>query len=136
MNAFKKIDEFIRAANHRRIDGMRAFKLRLALLVFPVLGKLLQKRTFNSELNILVFRLDDKIGDSITATGFLYQLKENFPQHRLVVLAGKNSAFIYKQLEFIDEVFVVKKSVISTLQIYFKIFKRKYKFILRSCEVL
>ena len=72
---------------------MRSLKISLAQKAFILFA---QKSTAENEnAPNLVFRLDDKIGDSITATGFLYELKNKFPRQKLIVLAGKNAAFIY-----------------------------------------
>jgi ADP-heptose:LPS heptosyltransferase len=131
---FKKLDTKIRDWNHKRIDVMRAFKLSLAQAIFPLFAK--KSRKENANADILVFRLDDKLGDSITSTGFLKELKHNFSSNRLVVLSGKNAAFIYKKLKFIDEVIVVKKGILQTLRAYLILRGKEYRFIFNTSHIL
>lgn len=130
----KKIDAKIRDWNHRRIDIMRAFKLALAGALFPWFAR--RTKSEKTEADILVFRLDDKLGDSITSTGFLSELKKSFPQSRLVVLSGKNAAFIYKKLKFIDEVIVVKKGIWQSLRAFLILRTRSYRFIFNTSHIL
>lgn len=131
---FKKIDYFIRELNHKRIDHMRAFKLAFAQALFPLFSGRTSQEHQNGD--ILVFRLDDKLGDSITSTGFLYELKKNFPGSRLTVLSGKNAAFVYKNLKFIDDVIVVKKGVWQSLRAFLILKNRKYRFIFNTSHIL
>jgi len=130
----KKIDAKIRDWNHRRIDFMRAVKLGLAQAIFPLFSRV--SRQENTKADILVFRLDDKLGDSITSTGFLKELKHNFSSDRLVVLSGKNAAFIYKKLKFIDEVIVVKKGILQTLRAFLILRGSEYRFIFNTSHIL
>ena len=130
----KKFDAKIRDWNHKRIDAMRALKLGFAQTLFPIFSR--KSRKENGKANILVFRLDDKLGDSITSTGFLKELKHNFSSNRLIVLSGKNAAFIYKKLKFIDEVIVVKKGILQTLRAFLILRGRDYRFIFNTSHIL
>lgn len=130
----KKFDAKIRDWNHRRIDVMRALKLGFAQALFPLFSRL--SRFEKKDADILVFRLDDKLGDSITSTGFLRELKVKFPQSRLIVLSGKNAAFIYKKLKFINEVIVVKKGILQTLRAILILKGREYRFIFNTSHIL
>ncbi len=128
------VDRFIRDLNHQRIDFMRDIKLDLAQMICTLF-----KRTSTEEKKqgpILVFRLDDKIGDGITATGFLAELKRHFPQNKLIVLAGPNSAFIYQQLAFMDEVFTVKKGLANSSDVYAKLKNTEFRFIINTSHLL
>lgn len=133
-DGLKKIDVKIRDWNHKRIDSMRAFKLSFSQAFFPLFRR--RSRYEKTYADILVFRLDDKLGDSITSTGFLLQLKKNFPKNRLVVLSGKNAAFIYKKLNFIDEVIVVKKGILQTLRAFWILKSREYRFLFNTSHIL
>jgi hypothetical protein len=68
MNLFKKIDFFIGELNHKRIDRMRALVLSLFKVILD--QKYVERNLAHAD-RIVIFRLDDKIGDSITSTGFL-----------------------------------------------------------------
>lgn len=131
---FNKLDAKIRDWNHRRIDAMRALKIGFAQAFFSPFSRKARKENTNAD--ILVFRLDDKLGDSITSTGFLKELKHNFSSNRLVVLSGKNAAFIYKKLKFIDEVIVVKKGILQTLRAFLILRGREYRFIFNTSHIL
>lgn len=130
----KKIDRWVRDINHRRIDFMRAFVLEISRLFFNIFHR--QSVADEIQNSILVFRLDDKIGDSVTSTGFLRALKESFPQSRLMVLSRYNAAFVYEGLAFIDEVIVVKKGFWSALKAYRKLSLHKYRYIFNTSHIL
>lgn len=130
----KKMDRWIRDINHRRIDLMRAFVLEVCRVFFNFFHR--HNVEDGVQNSLLVFRLDDKIGDSVTATGFLRGLKESFPQSRLIVLSRRNAAFVYEGLAFIDEVLVVKKGFWSTLQTYRKLSQQTYRFIFNTSHIL
>ncbi len=131
---FEKVDAFIRDINHRRIDLMRFLKLHLSCLIFPLFQKISVGE--KKEGAILVLRLDDKIGDSIAATGFLAELKRHFPGNRLIVLSGPNSAFIYQQLAFVDEVLPVRKGLMNSFSVYDKLKTREFRFIFNTSHIL
>ncbi|MGZ3690983.1 MAG: glycosyltransferase family 9 protein [Pseudobdellovibrio sp.] len=125
-------DQKIRHWNHLRIDVMRAWKLALAYAFFAPFNK----KIITSKGEILVLRLDDKIGDSITATGFLEALKKAYPQSKLTVLSGLATAEIYRNLSFIDEVHAVKKGALPTLKVYFQLKNKNFKFIINTSHIL
>lgn len=130
----KELDSKIRNWNHKRIDATRALKLALARFIFPLFAK--KSKVEKLAGDILVFRLDDKLGDSITSTGFLRELKHNFSDNRLVVLSGRNAASIYKKLKFIDEVIVVKKGFFQTLRAFLILRSKEYRFIFNTSHIL
>lgn len=131
---FKKLDRAIRDLNHRRIDSMRALKLSVAQAMVRIFKKTLISESTSAP--ILVFRLDDKIGDSITATGFLKELKKLFPTSRLIILSGQNASSIYQNLPFIDEVQVVRKGFVSSLKAYFKLANIDYRYLINTSHIL
>ncbi len=85
---------------------------------------------------ILVFRLDDKLGDSVTATGFLRELKHAHPEDELIVVAGPTSAALYKNLSFIDRVITAKKGLLSTLRLYHDLRGDSYKYVINTSHIL
>ena len=122
-------DQKIRALNHKRIDFFRALKLKLALILFSPFSRF---NECNSDYYTLVLRMDDKLGDSITATGFLKSLKPR----KVIVVAGPTTALIYKKLNFIDQVFVAEKGFFSTLNLFFKLKHYKYNEIINTSHIL
>jgi ADP-heptose:LPS heptosyltransferase len=125
------LDQRIRHLNHRRIDYFRALKLRLSILLFAPFAKFADQNA----KKILVLRMDDKVGDSITATGFLRELKLAYPENALVVVAGSGSADIYRSLGFIDEVVVAKKGIIASYKLYKKL-KNDYLYLINTSHIL
>lgn len=90
------LNQKIRALNHKRIDAMRGFKLRLANLLFSPFSRSVG-RQFGS---ILVLRMDGKLGDSVTATGFLRELKKKHNNCKLIIVASQSTETVYNKLNF------------------------------------
>lgn len=121
----------IRHINHKRIDYMRAFKLNL-------LNRLLSPFTIYTETgnSILVLRMDDKLGDSVTATGFLFEIKKNFKEKKLIVISGKSTAQVYQSLDFIDEVYVSKKGFFTNFSLWLKLKNTKFQYLINTSHIL
>jgi hypothetical protein len=127
------INNKIRNINHQRIDQSRKLKIFLFNLIFSPFTKI---SALNEAAPILVLRMDDKLGDSITATGFLRSIKNNLPNNKLIVVSGVVSSVIYKKFDFIDEVIVAKKGFINTLVLFFKLNIYKYSAIINTSHIL
>ncbi len=126
------LSEKIRKLNRRRIDAMRGFALFLSKFVFD-------KKNLVSEVNcekhILVFRLDDKLGDSVVATGFLRELKFH-TKAKVTVLSGGASVELYQNLPYVDHVLTAKKGMLSTLKIFIKLSGQKYFALINTSHLL
>lgn len=123
----------IRKIHHTLKDRVRDFKIVLFRLIFD---KKFSTSVKGDGLPILVLRLDNKIGDSIAATGFLRELKKNNNDSKLIVLAGKGSDLIYRKLSFVDEVISVKKGFFRALFLYFKLAGTDFKYIINTSHIL
>ncbi|MCC2677666.1 MAG: hypothetical protein K0R29_242 [Pseudobdellovibrio sp.] len=132
--SFKETDKAIRAWNHRRIDYFRRLRLQLTKFFFDHRKNLLSAG--KAEKNILVFRLDDKLGDAVVSTGFLKAVKKAFPDYKLTVLAGPQTAEIYKGLSFVNEVVTCKKGFVALFKVYSLLKKRTYKYIVNTSHIL
>jgi ADP-heptose:LPS heptosyltransferase len=119
--------------NHRRIDYLRKIKLSFANTLFSKFSK---SSDLNESNAILVLRLDGKLGDSVTATGFLRELKKNNINSKLIVATSESTENLYKSLDFIDEVFVSKKGVLNTMSLFLKLKTYNYKFIINTSHIL
>lgn len=125
-------ENLIRRWNHHRLDWMRAQKLRLMKLIFDSISRGGEA----SAKEILVLRLDDKLGDSVTATGFLRELKKAFPDRKLTVLAGPLTAQIYQKQPGIDRVLISKKGLLRTLKIFNVLKKTSYEVIVNTSHIM
>lgn len=130
------LDHLIRKLNHRRIDFFRAVKLRLMTYVCRLL-----KTDFLTNQparpQYLVLRLDDKLGDSVTSTGFLQTLKKSNPDVRVVVVAGPQTVGLYQDLNFIDQVYVSRKGFFSTISLLQKLKKEgNFSAIINTSHIL
>jgi ADP-heptose:LPS heptosyltransferase len=128
-----KVDQWIRDLNHRRIDFSRSFLLKVFKILFDQ-RRLLPQADFDAPF--LIFRLDDKIGDSVTATGFLKSLKIGYPQKKIIVAAGRTSAQVYRSLDFIDEVIILKKGFVSTLNFFLKMRNDSFASVINTSHIL
>ena len=118
------LDQKIRQLNHRRIDFFRAIKLHLTYLFCRVVQTDFV-RSQPQPPHFLVLRLDDKLGDSITSTGFLKCLKNSDASAKVTVVAGPQTVELYKRLNFVDQVFESRKGVVNTLQLLKKLKKEE-----------
>ncbi len=132
--SFKEIDKIIRAWNHKRIDYFRKIRLQLTNFFFDHRRNLLGPG--QAEKNILVFRLDDKLGDAVVSTGFLKSIKQAYPDKKLIVLAGPQTAEIYRGLSFVNDVVTCKKGFGSLLKVNGILKRNTYKFIVNTSHIL
>lgn len=132
MLAHQNLDQRIRHWNHRRIDKMRAWKLRLAMVLFGGFSKF----TGNQAHKILILRLDGKVGDSVTSTGFLRSIKQNYPNHHLIVATNQAANAVYSSLDFVDQVLISKKGLIPTLRLFSQLRNSEYHFIVNTSHIL
>lgn len=106
----------LRELNHKRIDAGRTFLLKVMRFLFD--RSPLQRPLTEGVRNILVLRLDGKLGDCITSTGVFAALHKAFPAARITVLTPPQTASIYKAFPFL-EVVTVKKGLGGTLKAWF-----------------
>lgn len=130
----KEVKRSFRHLHHEVKDRIRDFKASLFEFLFGSNSCFIQSISLDDP--ILILRLDDKIGDSIAATGFLRELKNTNPQSKVIVLAGPSSALIYKKLSFIDEVLIVKKGFFKSLGIFLRLRRFKFKYIINTSHIL
>lgn len=131
---FKRLDQKIRSWNHSRIDLMRAAQLFFFKVIFDSISRFVDKQNCGSR--VLIFRLDDKIGDSITSTGFLREIKKHDPTLNLIVLAGEGTLFVYQNLPFVDEIKIVPKNFFGLLKTFWQLNKHSYKYIVNTSHIL
>lgn len=131
---FKGLDKKIRNLNHRRIDFFR--KVRWVFLNFILSPISLYSKNVNAEQSILILRLDDKLGDCVTSTGFLREIKKNNPRSKVVVLCGSNSFSIYADLKFVDQLIIVKKGLLAAFKVWWQLRNEHFKFIINTSHIL
>jgi len=113
----------IREINHKRIDAGRALVLKIVRALFDhapaVQGFKKQPSGARGAINkILVLRLDGKLGDCVTSTGFFMHLHKIFPDAKITVLTAPQTTQIYQSFSFLD-VHPIKKGLIGTLKVWF-----------------
>ncbi len=85
---------------------------------------------------ILILHPDGRVGDTIMATGFYRELNKKYPYSYVYVLGNEQVKEVLEPLNFVKEVFIYEKSMMSTLRLFFKLRKRKFKFILNTTDGL
>lgn len=113
------IGKKIRKFNHWRIDAGRALLLKMVRSFFDRPNSL-PASTTKEISKILVLRLDGKLGDCITSTGFLKALHHAFPIAEIVVLTAPQTANIYKSFPFL-KVLPVKKGLLESLKVWWNL---------------
>lgn len=122
-----------RKLNHKRIDAFRKLKLFISKTLWTPFSRF---KTDETNDHILILRMDDKLGDGISSTGFLREVKSKAPQGQLIVVAGPSTAQLYSDFSFVDQVYVSKKGFFNTLILFFKLNKYNYRFIVNTSHIL
>lgn len=121
----------IRRANHKRIDYGKALSLRIIKLLFDR-----PPQNTNSEpKEILILRLDGKLGDSIVCTGFLKSIRDSFPESSITVLCGHEATELYSNLDFIN-VIPTKKGFFPTIALWLRLQKSEYRVVINTSHIL
>lgn len=102
----------IRNLNHKRIDLGKSLVLRLFTLLFDRPSTVSTDRKHLDK--ILLLRLDGKIGDSITSTGFIKALLESPQKPEVTVICSPQIAWIYETIPSL-KVYILKKGPLNTL---------------------
>ncbi|MFA7614728.1 MAG: hypothetical protein WCY48_10885, partial [Candidatus Caldatribacteriota bacterium] len=131
MGPLKTLKFKFRQLNRKRINGTRNLILNLVIFLFD--SKRNQVKT-SEDAPILVLRSDGKIGDSIVASGFFRELKRLSPKSKIIVIGNPQVLSVYKNSDYIDEIFVLKKGLIPTLKIFLKIKNLHFKFFVNSTD--
>jgi len=84
------IDRFIRNANHKRINFFRTLKVKAFLLLFNKKNQMTANFRHNS---VLILRLDGKLGDSISISGFLKELEQS--GYEVTIICRQQQSFVY-----------------------------------------
>lgn len=129
----QSLDQKLRKLNHKRIDAFRRLKLLIAKAFFGPFSSFTEK---NESYDVLVLRMDDKLGDGITATGFLREIKKKHRQGKLIVVAGRSTAELYRTSGYVDEVYISAKGIFKTLGLFFKLNLKKYQYIINTSHIL
>lgn len=144
---FKKIDQKLRALNHQRIQLFRILRRELFKLFFNQNARckqhLLKQTLLNPEpvIQIIVLRLDGKLGDTITFSGFLKVLQTELGQVLncnvvVTILAQKQQSFIYDYLPTPFKLTLIKKGFLAALKQVFKLRHKKYDFLICTSHIL
>jgi ADP-heptose:LPS heptosyltransferase len=130
MSFFKRLDQKFRAWNHRRIDAFRRWRLSLFLLLFN------QKNKSPSPVNrkILILRLDGKLGDTITTSGFLQSLING--RFEVEIITRAENAFVYEYLPKPFKLYILKKGIGSFFKLLFALRNNTYAVIFCSTHIL
>lgn len=123
----------IRKWNHRRIDRMRMMKLCITQWLFSPFNRWLKN---GAEQNILVLRLDGKLGDGVTATGFVRELKRLYPQSHICVVTGSGTEEVFRSLTYVDSVLTAKRGFLQTILLWNRLADKKYQVVFNTSHIL
>lgn len=122
---------FIRRANHKRIDYGKALSLSLFKFAFDRPPQIRQ----TPSQDILILRLDGKLGDSIVTTGFLNSIHKSFFNSQITVVCGYEAKGLYENLDFVT-VIPTKKGLLETLRLWNRLKGIEYKTIINTSHIL
>ncbi len=74
----------------------------------------------------LIFRTD-RLGDFLITAILIRSIKRNDPSSYIIVVASKNNYDYIKTFDFVNEVILFKKSILSRIKIIIKLLKNSYK---------
>lgn len=131
MSFLRKLDQKFRSWNHRRIDAFRRWRLQLFLSLFN------QKNETNDlpiEKRCLLLRLDGKLGDTITATGFISALHE--AGYKVDIVARKQHTFIYGFIKTPHRLYSLNKGIFALFGLLLKLRSHSYDSLICSTHIL
>lgn len=108
-----QLKQKIRKLNHRRIDAGRHLALFLSRLLFDREAKLLTPESGRGK--VLVVRLDGKLGDCITSTGFIEALRDQIPGSQVFVLCPRDQEWFFLSVPGVH-VISIKEGILGTLK--------------------
>ena len=123
----------IRELNRKRIQKGKKLLMGLTKALFDKPNRSHEKTTAVKQ--ILVLRLDAKLGDSVTSTGFLRSLHESYPQAKITVATMGVSAELFSSFDFIN-VIEVKKGLGNLLKGYKKLRENHYDILVNTSHIL
>lgn len=124
-----KLSVLARQINHQRIDFSRALLLSISRFLFSSFSR----KTAGLAKSICIFRLDGKLGDSITSTGFIESLLLERHQVTLVVSNGQGWLFEgFKDLEVIE----LKKGLLPSIFFISKFWKRGFSVVINTTHIM
>lgn len=122
-----------RKLNHKLNALIRKVKLVLTDTIVGRFSRFIYSGPYGANL---VLRLDGKIGDAVTSTGFLKQIKLKNENEKLILITSGSQGDVFKNLEYVDELIQVDKSFSSLIKTWFKIRKIKFKYIVNTSHIL
>lgn len=130
--------KIIRKWNHQRIQFLR--KVRLVVLKILIDQK---NKNFDSNRvsfkatdvkNIVLLRLDGKLGDTVTSTGLVKNLNLIFPNALIDVLGDQSYQLLYKNFPFVRVIHQKKGFLNAILYVFSN--DKKYDILINSSEIL
>lgn len=131
MPFMRKLDQKFRAWNHRRIDAFRRWRLQLFLQLFDQKN---EGPEAPPEKRCLLLRLDGKLGDTITTTGFINALHQS--GYKVDIVARKQNTFVYAYIKTPHRLYSLKKGVFSFFVLLFKLRAHSYDALVCSTHIL
>lgn len=130
MTFARKLDQKFRRWNHRRIDAFRRWRLQLFLSLFNQQN---EGPETPSEKRVLLLRLDGKLGDTITTTGFINALHES--GYKVDIVARKANTFVYAYIKTPHRLYSLKKGILSLFVLLFKLRGHSYEALVCSTHI-
>jgi ADP-heptose:LPS heptosyltransferase len=118
---FIKLDRLIRQINYARIDFFRFLSLKIFEIFFVRL--IVPKKNFAekpADFDVVIFRLDSKLGDSVILVSFLRKLAQIKPTLKLAIFCSPEWTIFYKNYltDFQNlEVISTKKNILSAYRV-------------------
>lgn len=138
MSFARKLDQKFRSWNHRRIDAFRRWRLQLFLQLFNQknegLEALDQPTGQQTEKRCLLLRLDGKLGDTITTTGFIKALNQN--GYKVDIVARKQNTYVYAFIKTPHKLYSLNKGVFQLFKLLFKLRTQSYDALVCTSHIL
>lgn len=131
MSFARKLDQKFRSLNHRRIDAFRRWRLKLFLQLFNQKN---EGPETTPEKRVLLLRLDGKLGDTITTTGFINAL--HMAGYNIDIVARKPNTFVYAFIKTPHRLYSLKKGVLSLVVLLFKLRSKPYDALICSTHIV
>lgn len=115
----------LKELNHRINFALRSFKAKMAKII---LDRKPHPSTYSVSdfykfKHICFLRNDDKLGDMIISTFAFREIKKQFPNLKIIVIAGKNNSEIIKRNPYVDNIYIYERNFLKIFKLGIKLKK-------------
>lgn len=120
---------------HRRYKTKREERKEIiAKIVFDKKNELEKYFDYKDIKKVLLLRYDDKIGDMVTMTMMIREMKKKLPDCQIDIVTRNKSIFIIDENPYINKIFFYNKNIFKDYQLSKELSKNSYDLVFSFAE--